>query len=252
MEEEQYTRIEDYLDNTMDAEGRAAFEAELRADPALSELLTHVREARARLARQWAQEDADRALKNTLQQLGRQHFDKKTETISTAPRLRRWWPVLAAAACLAVLIIWLAWPAHIEEKLYADFGQFPEAAFGTRAANDPNEAILASTDAAFNAGKYAEALVLLQRQLSNQSNDRETRFFIALCQLELGQTTAAAAIFQELRATPAAYADESTWYLALTFLKEKKRAECVEVLLQISKDSQYYGRAQKLLGELGK
>ena len=251
MEEERYAIIEDYLDNTLDASSRATFEAEVLADPVLAALLTQMREARTRLARQWEQQDADRALSATLKEAGRQYVKGETEgQTASAPRLglRRWWPVAAAAACLAGFLIWFFQPVR-EIDLYAEYRQFPDAAFTTRAANDPGQANLAAVDAAFNKGQYAEALLQLQERLVNQPKDLEALFFAGLCQLELGQTNEAAETFQQL-SIMASYADESTWYLALTLLKEKKRTQCMEVLRQIPSDSRNYARAQKLLGDL--
>jgi len=253
MEEELYTRIEDYLDNTLNAAERAAFEADVQANPALAETLAEVREARSRLAGQWMHEDADRALTGTLQQIGRAHFKGHAAadpamTVVLRARPRRWWPLVAAAACLIAVLIWFFRPAG-ETTLYAQYRQFPAAAFGTRSTENPTQADLAAADAAFNAGHYADALPLLQRYLATHPEDLEKRFFAALCQLELGQTTEAASAFQQLRIAPA-YADEATWYLALTYLKEKNEAQCAEVLRQITRDARHYDAAQQLLEKL--
>ena len=249
MEEDIYIRIEDYLDGALDAAERSVFEADVRADPALAEGLAQVREARSRLARQWTQEDVDRALTASLQQLGREHFNRDAKPLSATvnPRfqLHRWWPALAVAACVAGFLIWFFRPAG-ETDLYAQYRQFPPSAFVTRSAADSTQASLATADAAFNAGRYAEALPLLQRYLASQPNDLEKRFFAALCQLELGRTTEAAAAFQQLRSAPA-YADEATWYLALTMLKEKNDVQRAALLRQIPRASRHYNEAQQLL-----
>ncbi len=254
MEEELYTRIEDYLDDTLDAAQRAALEADVQTDPALAEALAQVREARTRLARQWTQEDADRALTGTLQEVGRQHFTSNADAMSAVvtprARLPRWWPLLAAAACLVGLLIWFFRPAQ-EANLYAQYRHFPEAAFVTRATDDSAQTDLAAANTAFNAGRYADALPLLQHYLASHPKDLEKRFFAALCQLELGQTTEATTAFQQLRTAPA-YAEEATWYLALAFLKEKNNAQGGEILRQIPRSSRYYNEAQQLLGKLGR
>jgi len=255
MEEDLYIRIEDYLDGALNAAERTALEADLQADPLLAETLAQVREARARLIQHWAHEEDERALSGTLQQLGRAHFTRNSASLAAinTPRLqaRRWWPLaaVAAAAGLIGIAVWF-FRSTGETDLYAQYRQFPAASFGTRSANDPTQADLATADVAFNGGRYADALPTLQQYLASHPNDLEKRFFAALCQLELGLTMEATANFQQLRSAPA-YADEATWYLALTFLKEKKSAQCAEVLRQITRDSQHYGEAQELLEQLG-
>lgn len=246
--EELYTRIEDYLDDRLDATQRAAFEAEARADPALTEALARLRETRERLARQWAGEKADADLAATLSRLGEQHFAAAPagrptfRKFSTFGRLAAW----AAAASVALLLAWVFWPSAREQRLYADYRRFPEAGFVTRS-NDPAQTPLARATDAFNQGDYAEALALLQQRLQTPPDDPEVRLFAALCQLELGRTREAAAAFEQIRATPGAWAGEATWYLALTYLKEKNRAQCAATLREIDPGEAHYEEAQKLM-----
>ncbi|MEO6036863.1 MAG: hypothetical protein ABIQ93_00535, partial [Saprospiraceae bacterium] len=198
MEEDLYTRIEDYLDHQLDAAARTAFEAALSADPELAEALAQVSEARTRLGRAWAQQEADDALHNTLQQLGREHFSNAVAGSPNPPlvavRGRRWW-IAAAAAVFAILLIWF-FRAPSPADLYARYDQFPEAAFGTRAIGDSTQLNLVAAETAFNAGRYLEALPLLQRYLTSHPADQEKRFFSTLCQLALGQTPDAALFFR--------------------------------------------------------
>ena len=65
MEENLYTRIEDYLDNVMKEKDRISFEAEVRQDPAIAKALEQVREARDRLRRGWENDAADHTLHDT-------------------------------------------------------------------------------------------------------------------------------------------------------------------------------------------
>lgn len=248
--EELYTRIEDYLDNRLDAEARAAFEAEARADTALAQALAALREARERLARQWAGEKADQALTATLSRLGEQHFGAAAApplTVRKSANFRKlaW----AVAASVAILLMWLFWPSNPERRLYAEYRRFPEAAFVTRG-DQPDQTDLAAATEAFNRGDYDQALAILQRRLQTPPDDPEVRLFAALCQLELGQTREAAAALEQIRAAPGAWAGEATWFLALTFLKEKNRDRCAETLRQIAPGAAHYAEAQRLLAEM--
>ncbi len=240
MEEELYTRIEEYLDNTLDEPARATFEAEARADPALARALAEVREARASLAAYWKQEAADRALAATLRQAGREHFAGSTpekNAESSAPMtLQRYWPALAAAACLAGLLFWFfgrQTQGGNDDKLFAQYRHYPEAAFTTRAAGDSAQIDLGAAERAFNGGRYAEALPLLQAYLETHSDDLEKRFFVGLCHLELGNYNEAITNFQVLRSSANAYQGEAVWYLALTYLKQGNKEQCANILRQL-------------------
>lgn len=251
---ELYTRIEDYLDGALGEQERLAFEAELRADPALASALATVRETRERLRRQWADESADDALLDTLKLLGAEHFqaarsaDKKSGGARMFRLPQAWWA--AAAATVAVLIA--AWfflrpPAH--ERLYAEYREFPEADFTVRGA-DPSGRQLQDAAEAFNRRDYAAALPAFQNYLSSQPDDAEARLYEGLCYLEMKQYVAAAAVFQQLGTTPNAWADEANWFLALGYLRQNKRPECVRALEGIRAESSRYQQAQTLLARL--
>lgn len=253
MATELYTRIEDYLDDALDDQQRLAFEAEVRSDPALARQLSVVREARQRLIAQWANEPADSALLNTLQQIGSGHFKSgNASSQSGGGRLFRlapaWW---AAAAALAATVV-AAWfflrpPAH--ERLFAQYGAFPEADFTVRG-DSPATNDLSAAEDAFNRKDYPDAIRLLKTYLADHPEDAQARLHAGLCHLELKQYPEATAIFTEIGGSNNVWADEANWFLALTYLRQDKRTECSRVLKQIPPDSGRYEQAKELLDKL--
>jgi tetratricopeptide (TPR) repeat protein len=262
--EELYPRIEDYLDNALTDAERAAFEADAQADPALAAALSHVREARERLAQQWAQESAEAQLNETLKVFGKKHFGGGEQSKRPARRvsLGRWWA--AAAALVGILVIWLAWPGG-DDALYEHYRKFPEAGFVVKSgeAQTLNEAA-----ALFNVKNFDAALPILKAHLEQQPDDLEVRFFAGLCQLELGGLTEADSTFRLIISsgkfesgmisrteiddgvTSNAWSGEARWYLALTYLKEKKGKACAEILKEIPPGGAHYQEAQALLKRL--
>ncbi|MCC7507617.1 MAG: tetratricopeptide repeat protein [Saprospiraceae bacterium] len=250
--EELYNRIEDYLDDTLSPADRAAFEAELAADAELAAALEVVREARERLSRQWAGEAADTALHATLRQVGAQHFgaSEPAATQTNRPWIVRRWPALAAAAAIAGLLIWLGWPAgNTDARLYAQYKTYPKAGFVTRGGG-PDQAELANATAAFNQGRYQDALPVLEQQAAAYPDDLEARFFLALCLIETGRTADGRAQLEQISAAPNAWASDARWQLALSYLKEKDRSRCQELLSGIPPDDAHYEQAQQLLAKL--
>ena len=243
-----HTRIEDYLDGTLNAAERADFEAAARADPALAEALSLAREVRERLARQWGQEGEEAALRRTLKDLGKQHFGGgKARSPSPLRSTRtRWW--MAAAAAVA-LVVWLSWPPGAD-ALYERYRIFPEAAFALKSSNASAAQNLDAAAKSFNAKDFAPALSALNVHLNATPDDLEARFFAGLCQLELGQFAASEATFRQIIFPENVWSGEARWYLALTYLREKKSEQCKEILGQIPSGGAHHAEAQELLKKL--
>lgn len=252
MTPEIYTKIEVYLDGTLPDPDRRVFEAAMQNDPALAQAVAVLREARERLTRQWAAAPADAALQATLQELGRTHFPQNAAPDNTRSLgggtfrvSRTWWAAAAALAVLFVAWLFLRPPQH--ERLYAEHRDFPEAAFALRGNND---ALVQAAETAFNSGDYQTALSNLGDHLAGTPSDTEKLFFAGLCYLELNRHEEARAAFQQAATAPA-WADEAHWFLALGYLRENKRNECLAALEKIDSTNSRYASATILRRQLG-
>ena len=254
MEENLYTRIEDYLDNVMNEKDRISFEAEVRQDPATAKALEQVREARDRLRRGWENDAADRTLHDTLQQLGAEHFKQAAPgkkgggggRLFHLPRV--WWAIAAGVAGLVAA--WLLLRPAGSEDLYARYRNFDEASF-TLMGNDSAQQSRQIAAEAFNNKDYATASKALQAYLQTHPDELELQLYSGFCFLELGQYNKAISAFQKIRATPNnAWAEEATWYLALTYLRQNNRDQCAKTLRSIPKGSSRYEVGQQLLKAL--
>jgi tetratricopeptide (TPR) repeat protein len=254
MDDNIYIRIENYLDNTLTEPERAAFETELQTDPVLAQTFATIQEARERLTRQWADEPADAALLETLQQAGKEYFQTGATTGKiggggrTAPLYRMWWAAAAAISVVAVSIWFLLRPPAYE-RLYAERRDFPEASFTARN-NEPAAQTLQNAATAFNSGNYAQALPLLNTYRNDHPTDAEIHLYAGICYLELKQYDRARAAFQQITATQNIWAGEAYWYTALAYLRENNRSACAGALREIPNTSDRYQDAQTLLREL--
>lgn len=247
--EDLYPRIEDYLDNVLSDAERVEFEADVQNDPTLAAALAATKEARERLARQWAQASAEATLRQTLQDVGKQHFTGKSQTSRSARSvsLGRWW--MAAAAAAAVLLVWLAWPPSTD-TLYQRYRLFPEASFALKSGADAPTPSLTDAAQAFNNKDFAAAQATLSTHLRTKPDDLEARFFMALCQLELGQLDEAENTLSSLVSPETAWSGEARWYLALAHLRNKKPEACKAVLRQIPAGAPHHAEAQALLRKI--
>ncbi len=258
--EEIYTRIEAYLDGTLSEMEQTVFEADVQADPALAAALADVREARERLAHQWAQPDEEAALSKTLQALGQQYFGAATtansqQSPANSQQPSRWWWALAAALLAAALLAWLAWPkGEPSVRLYAEFRHFPEASFTEKGKGwaDTGGKTLAQAESDFNQKKYTEALAALQAHLAVHPSHLESKLFMGLCQLELGQTSDAITTFMSYNISGGVWVYEARWYLALCYVRNKNWGLCAELLLGIQPGDAHYEEAQRLVKQVQK
>jgi tetratricopeptide (TPR) repeat protein len=249
--EDYYDDIEQYLDGAMSDAERLDFEAQVAADAELAQALVAVREARTRLAQQWAQAADETALRNTLGALGQQHFGLQA---SATPR-RYWWR-WAAAAAVAVAVVAgtvLMLRPQMDERLYARYRHLPTADFTVRG-NDATQLSQTLREAAeaYNEKSYARALTTFQKALQLQPNQPEAQFFAALCHLELNQMREAETLLEPLANSGGAWASDARWYLALSHLRRHDRAGCAAILQQFqSSDTRRYQEAQELLKKMG-
>lgn len=254
--EEMYARIEDYLDGAMPEAERAVFEADLAADPALAAALTDLREARERLAHQWASAPDEAALRKTLAPLGQHFFGQNSAVQPGQPSklgnvASSVWIWVAAVLLAAALLAWMLWPkAEPEQRLYAEFRRFPEASFTLKSSGATSSQTLAQAELDFNQKNYAAALLTLRAYWAAHPEDLEARFFMGLCELELAQTEVALATFSAIADGGGVWAGESRWYLALSHLRNKNRAACTAILQKIQAGQPHYEEAKKMLGRL--
>ncbi len=137
-----------------------------------------------------------------------------------------------------------------DKDLYKRYRKFPEATFTLNGSEVENNRL---KDAAklFNSGKYDQALTAFTNFLQNdQPNNIEVRYYLALCQLELGNTGYARQVLTNFADSGSDFATDANWFLALTYLREENHMACKQRLALIPVDNKHYKDAQKLLKSL--
>lgn len=92
--------------------------------------------------------------------------------------------------------------------------------------------IAASSRYAENDFNAARALFTQYRR--NKPQSYGAQFYEAICLLELDKTQEAIVMFEKVSLNSNAFREESSWYLALTFLKEANKKACVSLLKKLS------------------
>lgn len=245
--EDIYDIIEKYVNGELSGKELEEFEKKLDSDSALASEVQLFREAKESLADQFIHQEEEAALKETLSQVSAPHFEEnKTPKNVFSLRRRHWLAAAGAAAAILALVIFRPWQA----SLYDQYSQFPLAAFTEQ--GGANEADLAQAQQAFNQEDYPEALNIFQSYLNEEEHkdDPQIQLYKGLCHLALEEYSQAEAIFQSLQNGNSAYKNDGTWYLAMTFLKQKEWGKVRELLPQIPENSSRRKDAQRLLRKI--
>lgn len=239
MNEERYILFDQYLQGEMTVEEKDSFEKQLSEDHELSSDFETFKEVQLRLKNKFEFEEEREAFKTNLNEISDKHFNTSKPKVV----LMRPWYYAAAAS---VIILFGLFFFDYNNPTFADYDNPETAAFVER--GDTN-ATLKEAQAAFNDGRYKEAIPLFE-EILKENNTPEIQYFYGVSLLEESKYPKAEAVFNELRSGTSVYKEKATWNLALSKLKQKKYNECKAVLETISQDYENYDDVEKLLDEL--
>lgn len=239
MNEQDYILIEQYLGGDLPPEQITAVE-QLAADNAeFAAALADRRQLNGHLRATAGEE----ALRPTLSTLGDKYFRAEGEAAVRPMNSRRWMYGLIAAAmiALAVLVVgpWLS-PAGT----YEQFAQHEPLSI-TERNNGPGAS--SAAEEAYNAGRYSDAVPLLEGYLEQQEGNEQARLALGVSLLETGRDQEAISIFKSIATGQSTLAPYGNWYLALAAVKRGDNAGA-EAYLDLIPPSDGYltGKAKAL------
>jgi hypothetical protein len=241
MNEELYIVFENYLTNQLSEKDKIDFENQLQNDASIREKFRIYQNWTNYLENKFDSKTID--FKKNLETISKSNFteNKKSET-----KVISFKPYYFAIAASIVLVIGTWFMMQNSMPNYNDYNQHEEAYFTER--GDVIESLKLAQDA-FNATNYSEAITNFEIVLKSHKRP-EIEFYYAVSLLEVDKFTESEVIFNNLKSGTSIYKDKSTWYLALSNLKQKKYEETKEFLKQIPEDAEDYAKAEKLLDEL--
>jgi anti-sigma-K factor RskA len=245
MNEQDYILIDDYLSGLLDAATQQQVEERIATDAAFATAL-----AETQKMLEWVRrEPARRAFKETNAVLGTEFFAEtaeKTEkkAIVVPMTQTRWWAAAAAVLLLAAAVWFVGRPPA---DLYPQYAMHTPPSLTVRSNGDQ---LAATAETAFKRADYAAALSALQQLAAQRPDDPTIQFYTGVCYLELQRASEARQVFTSLAQGSTVWRDEAKWYVALTHLKEKNTAACVEALSAIQSGEDRYETAQRLLKAL--
>ena len=248
MNAQDHNLLDDYFNGLLSPEAEHALKVRVAEDAEFGQAFA-LREQMEDFPRRTAQRSA---LAETLRSTGADFFHtaaggKATAVpgMSVTVNWRRWLAVAASIVLLAAAIWFVGSPAT--QPTYEQYAMHAPLALTKRGAA---EASASEAEAAFNAGKYAEALRALDRLQAEQPDNITASLYRAICLIETGSTREARVLLEPVAAGNSAIRTEAQWYIALSYLKEKDTARCRAALEQIDPGGDHSEQAQSLLKAL--
>jgi len=249
-----YLEIENYLLGELDNEQLLAFEKRLKEDSDFAKEVTLYKEINTTLSSRFSSYDEENKLRNTLEDLGTIHISKpisnqikdkfKKKEIKVFS-LKKYSKYLVAASL--VLFASLLWMNSNDNPAYKDFANFEIIELTVRGDNNKH---LANAQKAFNNKDFKLAQKEFEILLQEDSTKVELQLYLAISLIEQNKFELADSILTKIINGKTVYINKAIWYLSLSKLKQKKHKECKGLLKTISKESDEYLNAKKLLSKL--
>lgn len=237
-----FENIARYAENEMTAAERQLFETALAADKDLQQQLALYHQVHAGLQQQLAADDKKEALKATLENLGKEHFQRPgAKVIPLRVYIRG---AVAVAAAAIVIMIWQPWQPGLFDE-YAGTRMIPSAVRG-----EDTDTLLEKASIAFNKKDFTGAAGLLQRAVEEQPGNSLAGYYYGIALLQTGQTETARNILTDIYNGQSVFTYDAAFYIALSYLKEKNKPACREWLKKIPPGVHNYARANELMRKL--
>ncbi len=234
-----------YEDGQMEANELKAFEEALRQDIALQADLKLYKSIKGTLQSELAPDKEDAEFKANLSQFTQEHFKQKTAkpTAKIIAFSKIWY---AAAVLVIGLLVWAPW----NNNLYSKYNDTEMVSFAERG-NNTETLLLEATDA-YNSEQYSKAEAILSTLVEEDPKNDMLRFYLGVAQLksDIEDVSMVRSNLLIVANNHSLLKYDATFFMALSYLKEKNKEECIVWLNKIPQDAGVYDKAQELLKKL--
>lgn len=243
MEDQDYILFENYLSEDLSEIEKNAFETRLETDSKFKESFNTYKELSSFLEHKFENEATSTAFQNNLKNISKSYFEKQ-EAPKKVIQFKPWQYAMAASI---VLLIGITLFNNLSNPVYHDYANYESISLTVRGNQD---GLLKTAENAFNNKDFAKADVAFKELLLTDEKNSEFQFYRGVTNIELNKFEVSDWLLKGLKDGNSVYKNKATWYLALSKLKQKKEAACLEILKTIPEDADDYKAAQKLINKL--
>ncbi|MDR6566654.1 RNA polymerase sigma factor [Chitinophaga ginsengisegetis] len=228
-----------FLSGQMSETERKAFSERLQGDALLTQQVKRFDAVRQLLA----QKICNDTNRDELQHLLFTHRNAWYTLKDNSPIPIRNYVILTAliAAGMAILLYVSPWRKNIYRQFASTEMQIPDI----DSLRLPEEAIVQ-----FNHGHFNEAVLLLNKALTANPGNLYARYYRGVALIDQNQMESARQDLLTVFNNSSELRYEAAFYMALSYLREGRKQECLEWLLKIPSGAPNYLKVQKLIEEL--
>ncbi|MDQ8005185.1 MAG: hypothetical protein REI64_10330 [Pedobacter sp.] len=231
-----------YVEGDLDEAERLEFENLLTQDEELKQYLADYYDIHSSLQMELSDDAGRNALLGTLQTLNREQFAAEQPKVVKLSDYLRWVSGVAAVLVLGMLI-WAPWKGD----LYEQYNTAPQMSVAERGAEVSE---LDKAAALFNAKKYNEAKVALEKLNTTDPANAMVAYYYGVSLLETNEVAKGRLLLEDLFKGQSVYKYDAAYAMAMSYLKEDKKADTKFWLEKIPDGAVQYEKAQKLLRKL--
>ncbi|MNK09097.1 hypothetical protein D3C87_270470 [compost metagenome] len=241
-----------YAEGDLDETESLAYENVLKHDQELKEHLLDYLEAHGSLRMLFAYDNERKSLVSTLEMLNQQYFtntDIDEEEVPVAQKkvvklssYLKWVSGVAAVLVLGMLI-WAPWKGN----LYEQFNTAAQMNVAERGAEKTDLDIAAGL---FNDKKYNEAKVALAKLNHADPQNSIVAYYYAVSLIETSEVAKGRLLLEDLFKGQSVYKYDAAYAMAMSYLKEDKKADTKFWLEKIPEDAVQFEKSQELLEKL--
>lgn len=231
-----------FVEGDMSKTESDAYELRLESDLTLKKHLKDYKNIHQTLKMHIGNVEIDEKFKLDVREIGNPYFAEGPAVISFRP-FKKWLPAVAAVMVVG-LMLWAPWNQDIYER-YADNGQMLVTERGAEKQTNLDVAA-----AFFNDKKYVEAERLLEKEYLVNPNNEMVGYYFGITLIENKKGDVARTVLSKIYEGQSAFKYDAAYYVALSFLKEDKNADCRLWLQKIPAGTTHYKQAIELIQKL--
>lgn len=246
--ENQFIKIQDYLDDLLSEEERQLFEKELAINRELKDETELQKKINGTIRSRIEAQEGLMALKSTLAKSKKQYFEsapsesERIVPLGKVSPFKKWGITIAVAACLLVGLNFL-------DIFSPSLSQLPSLSSEiTRSSEDP--VLLSDAITAFNQKDYkVSANLFSELSVSNPTNVR-FQYYLALSYIGDKRWSDAIDTAIPIAEGTSLYNEDAAYFTALAALELNDKSLALNYVRKVSENSAYYKKAQRIIKKI--
>lgn len=240
-----------YLTGELPQAEREGFEAEVARDPRLAAETDRYREMLKVLRERLPDDAVADGLEATLVGMREKYFGESDRGIVELPGKKRsviipvrTVQLVCGVAAIVIVVVSGIWLVGGGRPTLEQLGQTEMVTSVQR--GEQSDTVMELAAERFNAGRFEQALPLLNEAVKADSSNQLARFYLGVTLWQLKRLAAARADLEAVYAGGSALQFEAAFYLALTYAQEKDTPSAIHWLSRIPDDAPITPKAKKL------